>query len=518
MRTATGEWPEGARRRAGPSGGAAAEEVSRSAAHRPPRWSVVAPAAAWVATLGVAQASHAQEPEPEHAVETQRPADDAQPPVDGALAVQKDDEAPIASPVASPPGSDTPVYASLRDAERKLEEMQTKLDAFEFHGYLRAGYGLNNRGGKQVAFQAPGAGAKYRLGNEAETYGELIFVNNWIKPTSDPGKAWFRTELMLQGATTNASTYSSNDTFHLREAFAQAGNVWPGQPEAKFWAGERYYRRQDIHINDFYSVDMSGYGAGVEDVNVKIGRVALAFLGGANDDVVTDRGTYAKFNLDARLYDVAIPLGTLAFWADLAHSPGGAQADGTEIETSTGWAVGMKYLIPRFLGGYQNLLIAYGKGIARSFRADVDPPTPFQDDADRLLITDHMLIQPNRYFAVMPAIVYQRATSGEPGAGASQWFSAGARPIVFFSQYTSLAVEGGLDWVKDGAGAYEGWLRKVSIAPQIGAGREFFSRPVLRMFFTYASWSQDLQGFVGGDAYAGRTDGFTYGAQAETWW
>jgi maltoporin len=468
--------------------------------------------AALSALVGLVRPSSAQEQE--HTVEAQPPADDAQLPIDGALAVQEDDQ----EPMAPAPGSDTPVYASLRDAERRLQALQTQVEAFEFHGYLRAGYGLNSRGGQQVAFQAPGAGAKYRLGNEAETYGELILVNNWIKPTKDPGRAWFLTEVMVQGATTNASTYSSRDVFHLREAFAQAGNIWPGQPGAKFWAGERYYRRQDIHINDFYSVDMSAYGAGVEDVDVKLGRFALAFLGGANDDVVTDRGVYAKFNLDARLYDVSVPLGKLAFWADLAHSPGGTQADGTQIATSTGWAVGVKYLVPRFLGGYQNLLIAYGKGIARSFRADVEAPAPFQGDADRLLITDHVLIQPSRHFAVMPAVIYQRATSGEPGVGTSHWFSAGARPIVFFSQYASVAVEGGLDWVKDGGGAYEGWLRKLSVAPQLGAGDKFFSRPVLRMFFTYASWSEELQGSVGGDAYAGRTDGFTYGAQAETWW
>jgi maltoporin len=41
---------------------------------------------------------------------------------------------------------------------------------FEFHGYLRSGYGMNGEGGKMEAFKAPGAFAKYRLGNEAETY------------------------------------------------------------------------------------------------------------------------------------------------------------------------------------------------------------------------------------------------------------------------------------------------------------------------------------------------------------
>ena len=31
-----------------------------------------------------------------------------------------------------------------------------------------------------------------------------------------------------------------------------------------------------------------------------------------------------------------------------------------------------------------------------------------------------------------------------------------------------------------GAGQYDGWLRKFTLAPQIGANRKFFGRPVLR--------------------------------------
>ena len=73
------------------------------------------------------------------------------------------------------------------------------------------------------------------------------------------------------------------------------------------------------------------------------------------------------------------------------------------------------------------------------------------------------------------------------------------------------------DHARSGNGQYDGWLRKFTIAPQIGAGRKFFSRPVLRLFATYANWSSGLRGFVGGVPYEGRTGGFTYGVQAETW-
>jgi|SRR6266850_7368614 len=61
----------------------------------------------------------------------------------------------------------TPTYDLLQEAETKLADIQQQLGSFEFHGYFRSGYGVNSKGGQQVAFQAPGAGAKYRLGNEA---------------------------------------------------------------------------------------------------------------------------------------------------------------------------------------------------------------------------------------------------------------------------------------------------------------------------------------------------------------
>ena len=170
-----------------------------------------------------------------------------------------------------------PSYIFLQEAETKIETLQQAESLFEFHGYFRSGYGLNSVGGQQVAFEAPGAEAKYRLGNEAETYAELIFVNNWVNPDHNSDKAWFRTEFMVEANTSNSENYASfpngigDDQYRFREAFVQAGNVFESQPNAKFWAGERYYRRQHIDSDDFYPLDLSGYGGGVEDLNVEVG-------------------------------------------------------------------------------------------------------------------------------------------------------------------------------------------------------------------------------------------------------
>jgi maltoporin len=416
-----------------------------------------------------------------------------------------------------------PTYDLLREADLRIAKLQEQVSSFEFHGYFRSGYGLNGVGGQQVAFQAPGADAKYRLGNEAETYGELIFVNNWLNPDHNSSQAWMKTEVMVEANTTNSASYANfaddtgNDQFRLREAFVQAGNVLQGQPDAKFWAGERYYRRQHIDIDDFYPLDMSGYGAGVEDLNVGIGKLALSFLSGARPDIVTENGQLAKNNIDVRLYNLKGPVGLWGGWFDFASSKGGKTPTGTSIPTTDGYALGLRHQRLEWHGGYHSFSIQYGTGAASNFSASIDDPTPFSNSSARLLVTEQVLYQPNDKFAIMPIFVYQRSKDGNPQHDWNQWVSFGARPEVFFNKYISLAFEGGFDNTHR-VGQFDGWLRKFTIAPQIGAGPKFFSRPVLRTFLTYASWSDGLRGYVGGVPYRNRTNGLTYGVQAETWW
>jgi maltoporin len=81
----------------------------------------------------------------------------------------------------------------------------------------------------------------------------------------------------------------------------------------------------------------------------------------------------------------------------------------------------------------------------------------------------------------------------------------------------SLTGDCGFDHTKL-PGAYQGWLRKCTFAPQIGADRKFFGRPVLRVFLTYANWSDGFRGMVGGVPFENSTSGLTYGVQAEHWW
>ena len=155
---------------------------------------------------------------------------------------------------------------------------QVLQDFMEIHGYFRAGYGRDGEGGPQTAFQAPGAFSKYRLGNEAENYGEITLGKNFYVPGqfklgnaqngSDvpPGPvARVQTTIGIYNPYQDLLS-SSGTEFSLPEAFASIGNVVGTQPSMKFWAGSRYYRRHDIHISDFFFYNLSGTGGGVEDI------------------------------------------------------------------------------------------------------------------------------------------------------------------------------------------------------------------------------------------------------------
>ncbi len=92
------------------------------------------------------------------------------------------------------------------------------------------------------------------------------------------------------------------------------------------------------------------------------------------------------------------------------------------------------------------------------------------------------------------------------------------RSIYQFNKYLSLAFEGGADYVSESLSGTSGNLFKLTLAPQVSLGSQFFSRPVLRAFITYAHWSDDFVGQVGGQDYRGDRDGLSYGVQMEAWW
>lgn len=434
--------------------------------------------------------------------------------------------------------SDSPVRERLE---------QVLQDFVDFHGYLRAGYGRNNEGGPQVGFQAPGALSKYRLGNEAENYGELTFGKNFYvpdlfnldgkeRPDGTPSGPIAHVQTTISIFNPYEDLLSSGGTsFGLPVIFGSIGNVLPQQPSMKFWAGSRYYHREDIHISDFFYSNMSGSGGGVEDVEVPFGKMAFAWIGAANTSGFSDlpepdannKAGFSKANWDLRLYDVSLPLGKGELAVDYAAADSGHDASGRSVSSSHGASITFLHTAERFMtaDGANKLSLQFGTGPAKTFTSGFETFTtpsglfirPDPNNSWRFRATEHFTADVNEYCSIGPALLYQITDYTDEG-GLVQWASAGVRPIVHFNKYLNLALEGGVDWVKNNAQGTSDYLSKVTLAPQVSLANRFFSRPVLRAFVTYAHWGNDFRGQVGGNDYLTKNQGLTYGVQMEAWW
>jgi hypothetical protein len=116
-------------------------------------------------------------------------------------------------------------------------------------GYLRALSGLNSEGSRAACFQLAGSQAKYRLGNECEVYGEL-FVGKQLASFADGSTLSANVMFSLNHATAYNAGDHGTDT-RVAQAYAAAEKLSLLNGGA-VWAGRRYYKREDIHINDFF--------------------------------------------------------------------------------------------------------------------------------------------------------------------------------------------------------------------------------------------------------------------------
>jgi maltoporin len=425
--------------------------------------------------------------------------------------------------------------------EEELEVIRSTLARatldFEFHGYLRSGYGVDDSGDVMSVFQAPNSDAKYRLGNEAETYMETTFLTR-ATPEDAGEDVSFETKITLAYVTPISDGADFDSTTSLREAYGLATGIIAGNPTTGFWAGQRFYSRYDVHMNDFYYRDMSGYGGGVE--NIALGdstKLSVAWLGGSVDELASD-GTafendddnFNKNNLDVAVTDIEVPGGTLDILGTLAYFDGDSFTDGTAIYTvddGIGAALSLLYHVPINESGKNIFGFQYGEGAAFNFRAQMTVPTGLEfapglnyvdtEDLKTWRLLNNTFYDINDKWSIQALALYQESDYGTAGDSEVKWASLGARPIYHFNRYFSLATEAGVDYT-DTKGGAEGSVYKITLAPQITPKSTVLSRPAIRAFFTYAWWDSDFEGAVAAPSYSSDTHGLSAGMQLETWW
>jgi maltoporin len=280
---------------------------------------------------------------------------------------------------------------------------------FTFSAYVRAGFQFNgNNGGGNFSFDLPDAPhwGRQRLGNENDTYMELTWMQAHmlgdspdvmdVSMTFTPAIRYVQSRASFTGSKGGVENSGNDFDFVLRQAFLEMKNVFKGAPEITFWGGERFYDRFNTDPEDYFWLDTSGYGAGVSNIDVGVGKLAFAWLGGLNDSFLSPNiGTFFKHTFDLRLKDISLGgFGSLTLVLIANVEKGGTftqtydvngnivpitEDNGTEtqpIRTASAWGIGggAIYNVKFGPGGGNNSFTAYalfGRG-ATNFSAGDD--------------------------------------------------------------------------------------------------------------------------------------------------
>ncbi len=422
----------------------------------------------------------------------------------------------------------------------------TSAMAVDFHGYARSGIGWTSGGGEQSAFTVNGGGSKYRLGNEAETYAELKLGQELYK---DGNQSIYLDTNVAYSVAQQGDWEATSPAF--REINVQFKNFAEGVlPGATLWAGKRFYQRHDVHMNDFYYWDISGPGAGVENIDLGFGKLSVAVTrnteaGGtasfgkdkswkivddpdypttsATPYKIEEEWTDRKADVYNDVFDIRLAgietnkNGSLEIGFDYgnAHTRNGYKLENGA--SKNGYMITLEHTQGEFFGGFNKFVAQYATDSMTSWNTGHSQGSSVNNNGKMIRLIDHGVVAVHPKVDVMYALIYEK-TDLDNNNGKT-WYSAGVRPMYKWNKTMSTLAEVGYDVIKDQASGKKNNLAKYTIAQQWQAGDSIWSRPAIRVFGTYAHWNDKFNQSNRTDAgYKAKDGEFIAGVQFEAWW
>ena len=167
---------------------------------------------------------------------------------------------------------------------RWLSRLDTFTRNFKWHGYARVGTGFTGNGvGQTSDSKVPDIPhGRLRLGNENDIYLETgPTLSHMLGDGPDVMDARFKMTFRLESVTDKQTPLNLDNAgwnVGIVEAYFEFKNVIKSAPEVTFLGGQRFYDRYDIHPQDYFFLNTSGVGGGVNDIDLGIGSLAIVVL------------------------------------------------------------------------------------------------------------------------------------------------------------------------------------------------------------------------------------------------
>ncbi|HHF2872120.1 maltoporin LamB [Vibrio diabolicus] len=387
--------------------------------------------------------------------------------------------------------------------------------AVDFNGYMRAGTGISGNGNGDLAVNKFGIG---RLGNEDDNYSEFGLAEE-LKM----GDQTWRIESMIASGAPGANGWEDAD-FNVAQFAVKAKGLIASDKDATMWAGKTYYQRKDIHITDFYFLNTSGTGGGIENLSVGNQKLSLALI---QDGETSDSTGYI---FDARLANIGL-------WdnaaLELAVAYNFATDSNDAKEEADDGVLASAIIHQGMSNGFNQTVFQYGTngyGVqAANFwgsGAYYARGTEAFNDASGFRLINWGVMNLAESWEMGHQLAY---LSGSDIGGQLKdsnvytgknfdidQYSVVVRPMYKWNDTMRTVFEAGYnagERIAEGGLAKEDFGNaKFTVAQAWAMGDSFWARPELRVYGTYLLDTENDDAFNGDDTE------FVFGVQAEAWW
>ena len=422
-------------------------------------------------------------------------------------------------------------------------------EGFVFGGYARSGIligddGKSIPGGPYSTPAGAYGGAVGRLGNEANTYAEAQL--NYFKTYDNGTRAHYR--FMLADSVTNYNDFTASDSqLNVRNVYVELSELpsFTGAFEdATVWAGKRFDRDNfDIHWLDSDFVFLAGTGGGIFDVRPIDGLRLNANLYARSytefpriEAPIGDPGSS-----DSLIGALDLFAGNWQWMLNGLHATDNAERDLAKQNdldlvnqrdfdaraAENGFHTMLAYKPESFYGlrqGISKTALIYGRGLGAELKV-VGSDGQLTDQAEALRFGTFGTTAINENWSIAPAILAEHSHDRYAYGDEFNWATANVRFFRAITQNFEMQFEASYQYMdldratlgNHDSGSYGKFTIAPTLKPETG---DFFTRPELRAFVTYQTWSTGLNNYRLDDAFGNENyaaNVWSFGVQAEIW-
>jgi maltoporin len=411
--------------------------------------------------------------------------------------------------------------------------------AVDYFGYFRAGTALSSNGTGDANYEKQKVG---RLGNENDNYSEFGFGKD-LKT----GEQTWRVESMIASGNSGTNGWQDGD-FNVAQYNVQATGLFSSDKEATVWAGKRYYQRRDVHITDFYFLNTSGTGGGIENISVGNQKLSLALVEdssskqktldgkqwvlkpGTNPGVEGSWEQQDKYKEDeVKGYIADVRLANINLWEDATLEVAGAYnfstgtaSGNTNVQADDG-ALVTAILHQNMEAGFNQTVVQYGNSAYGAQMADLGNGGNFDrrdganNDAQGVRLLNWGVISLGEKWEMGHQFLAARSTDAAISATNRaktdhDLFSAVIRPMYQWTDTVRTVFEAGT-YVENYSNYGNKKGSKLTVAQAFSMGEGFFARPEIRVYGTYLNDRSDSAQL----ADKSKKNEFLVGVQVEAW-